>query len=87
MPSHQETGNVKSDKRRVVGIFYITWHTQNIHSWKSPYIADVTKILEQDPEARKDTNHKLWQSDAYHYHYAEPEMGYFLSQDEWVIWG
>ena len=85
MPSHQETGNVKSDKRRVVGIFYITWHTQNIHSWQSPYSADVTKILEQDPAARKDTNHKLWQNDAYHYHYAEPEMGYFLSQDEWVI--
>ena len=85
MPTNDETGDVKNDKRRVVGIFYITWHTQNIHSWKSPYIADVTKILEQDPEARKDTNHKLWQSDAYHYHYAEPEMGYFLSQDEWVI--
>ena len=85
MPTNAETGDIKDDKRRVVGIFYITWHTQNIHSWKSPYAADVTKILEQDPEARKDTNHKLWQNDAYHYHYAEPEMGYFLSQDEWVI--
>ena len=85
MPTNAETGDVKTDKRRVVGIFYITWHTQNIHSWKAPYSADVTKILEQDPEARKDTNHKLWQNDAYHYHYAEPEMGYFLSQDEWVI--
>ena len=85
MPTNAETGDVKNDKRRVVGIFYITWHTQNIHSWKAPYSADVTKILEQDPEARKDTNHKLWQIDAYHYHYAEPEMGYFLSQDEWVI--
>ena len=85
MPTSEQTGDVKDDKRRVVGIFYITWHTQNIHSWKAPYSADVTKILEQDPEARKDTNHKLWQNDAYHYHYAEPEMGYFLSQDEWVI--
>ena len=85
MPTNAETGDIKNDKRRVVGIFYITWHTQNIHSWKAPYSADVTKILEQDPEARKDTNHKLWQIDAYHFHYAEPEMGYFLSQDEWVI--
>ena len=85
MPTSEQTGEVKNDKRRVVGIFYITWHTQNIHSWKAPYSADVTKILEQDPEARKDTNHKLWQIDAYHFHYAEPEMGYFLSQDEWVI--
>ena len=85
MPTNAEIGDVKNDKRRVVGIFYITWHTQNIHSWKAPYSADVTKILEQDPEARKDTNHKLWQIDAYHFHYAEPEMGYFLSQDEWVI--
>ena len=86
MPTNTETGDVKDDKRRVVGIFYITWHTQNFHSVASPYTGDITKILQQSPEARKQTNHPAWKKyDPHMYHYAEPEMGYFLSQDEWVI--
>lgn len=83
MPTNEQTGDVKQDKRRVVGIFYITWHTQNFHSIPSPYSGDITKILQQSPEARKDTKHSAWKYTLYHY--AEPEMGYFLSQDEWVI--
>ena len=86
MPTNAETGDVKDDKRRVVGIFYITWHTQNFHSAPSPYTGDITKILQQSPEARNDSNHPAWKRyDPHMYHYAEPEMGYFLSQDEWVI--
>lgn len=83
MPTNEQTGDVKQDKRRVVGIFYITWHTQNFHSIPSPYSGDITKILQQSPEARKETKHSAWKYAWYHY--AEPEMGYFLSQDEWVI--
>ena len=83
MPTNKQTGDVKNDKRRVVGIFYITWHTQDLATHPSPYTGDVTKILEQYPEARKDTKHPAWKNAMYHY--AEPEMGYFLSQDEWVI--
>ena len=83
MPTNEQTGDVKQDKRRVVGIFYITWHTQNFHSIPSPYTGDITKILQQSPEARKETKHSAWKYAWYHY--AEPEMGYFLSQDEWVI--
>ncbi|MBQ3149049.1 MAG: hypothetical protein IJB87_06770 [Alistipes sp.] len=86
MPTNEQTGDVKQDKRRVVGIFYITWHTQNFHSVPSPYTGDITKILQQSPEARNDSNHPAWKRyDPHMYHYAEPEMGYFLSQDEWVI--
>ncbi len=83
MPTYEQTGDVKSDKRRVVGIFYITWHTQDLHNQPSPYTGDITQILQHTPEARKDTNHPAWRH--VWYHYAEPEMGYFLSQDEWVI--
>ena len=43
----------------------------------------MTKILEQDPSARLDAHHPLWKEGSYHW--GEPEMGYFLSQDEWVI--
>lgn len=84
MPTNEQTGDVKEDKRRVVGIFYITWHTQDLHNQISPYTGDITQILGKTPEARKDTNHPAWRHNAW-FHYAEPEMGYFLSQDEWVI--
>ncbi len=83
MPSYEEVGAVKNDQRRIVGIFYITWHTQGLAGLKSPYTADVTKILEKDPNARLQADNPLWTEGSYHY--AEPEMGSFLSQDEWVI--
>ena len=83
MPSFEEVGPVKKDQRRVTGIFYITWHTQGLAKLEQPYRADVTKILNEDPSARLDANHKLWYTNSYHW--GEPEMGYFLSQDEWVI--
>ncbi len=37
MPSFDEVGPVKQDQRRVVGIFYITWHSDNLANMKSPY--------------------------------------------------
>ena len=83
MPSYNEVGDVKNDQRRVTGIFYITWHTQDKAKLKAPYKADVSKILNQAPEARLDAKHPLWTEKSYHW--GEPEMGYFLSQDEWVI--
>jgi hypothetical protein len=83
MPSFEEIGALKDDKRRVVGIFYITWHTQGLKNLPQPYRANVTTILEEDPAARLDANHTLWYTNSYHW--GEPEMGYFLSQDEWVI--
>lgn len=83
MPSIAEVGPVKDDQRRVVGIFYITWHSDSHAQRPSPYTADVSKILAQDPSARLDGKHPLWTDSSYHW--GEPEMGYFLSRDEWVI--
>lgn len=83
MPDSNEAGAVKNDKQRVVSIFYITWHTDNLAGLKSPYRADVTSILHTDPAARLDAAHPLWTESMYHW--AEPEMGYFLSKDEYVI--
>lgn len=84
MPTFDEVGSVKKDQRRAVSIFYITWHTEDhFTNFKKPYSADVTKILKADPSARLDANHPLWSENSYHW--GEPEMGYFLSQDEYVI--
>ena len=83
MPGYDAVGPVKADQRRVVGIFYITWHTQNLANMPAPYDADVTKVLQADPNARFQADNPNWKRGSYHW--GEPEMGYFLSQDEWVI--
>src|SRR5450759_1083167 len=83
MPPYAEVGPIKTDQRRVVGIFYITWHSDGLHGLKSPYTADVSKVLAKDPKARLDAKHTLWTEGSYHW--GEPETGYFLSQDEYVI--
>lgn len=83
MPTYKEVGPVKKDHRRVVGIFYITFHSDDKANLLSPYMADVTKILATDPNARLDAKNPLWAYNSYHW--GEPEMGYFLSKDEYVI--
>jgi len=83
MPGIEFTGPVKKDQRRVVGIFYITWHTDDHIHQKSPYTGDVTKVLAANPEARLDAHDPHWKEGSYHW--GEPEMGYFISKDEYVI--
>lgn len=86
MPSYAEAGPIKTDQRRVVGIFYITWHRDSLAKLKGPYTADVTRILDLDPLARLSADHPLWNRRAYHsYHWGQPELGYFLSKDKYVI--
>ena len=83
LPSFADVGPVKTDQRRVVGIFYITWHADGLAKMTSPYSADVSKILAADPSARLDAKNPLWKDGSYHW--GEPENGYFLSRDEYVI--
>ncbi|MBO7119071.1 MAG: hypothetical protein J6W03_01975 [Bacteroidaceae bacterium] len=71
---------LKTDKSRTVGIFYITWHTQNLHDGQ-PYTYDVTKRIEADPGCIYGTPDWPYAT----YHWGEPEYGYFLSQDKYVI--
>ena len=82
MPTNAEVGDIKSDKPRTVGIFYVTWHTAGSHNGK-PFTADVTKILAEDDNARFDGKSPAWKDASLHW--GEPEYGYFLSRDEYVI--
>lgn len=76
---------LRTDKKRTVGIFYVSWHYDFFHQqFKSPYAADVTQILQKDPSARLDYNHPLWTHE-FAYHWGEPELGYFTSGDRYVI--
>ena len=86
MPGNADVGDYKYGKQHTVGIFYVTWHTSNLYNMHSPYGADVSKVLENDPNARKEKNNAAWQPQYYNsYHWGEPEMGYFLSADPFVI--
>ena len=82
MPTADEAP-LKSDKERTVGIFYVTWHTQGLHTGR-PYAADVSRVLAQDPNASRDGASPAWGGYS-SFHWGEPEVGYFLSQDEYVI--
>ena len=84
LPDYKETGPVKHDQRRIVGIFYITWQMDHSYKYKSPFTADVSEILKKDPAARLNGNDTAW--GPYHsYFWGEPEVGYFLSKDKYVI--
>jgi hypothetical protein len=83
MPDFETAGPLRKDHKRVVGMFYITWHSDNLAKLKSPYRADVTKVLAANPEARLNGADPHWTEGSYHW--GEPEMGYFLSKDEYVI--
>lgn len=84
MPDYSETGPVKKDHKRIVGIFYITWQMDHSYHYKSPFTADVSKILKRNPDARLDGKDTAW--GPYHsYFWGEPEVGYFLSKDKYVI--
>ncbi|MCQ2162899.1 MAG: hypothetical protein MJY86_06440 [Bacteroidales bacterium] len=82
MPTNAEVGDLKSDKPRTVGMFYVTWHTAGAHSGK-PFTADVTKVLAEDDNARFDGKNPAWKDSFLHW--GEPEYGYFISRDEYVI--
>ena len=81
MPTSEDVP-LKTDKERTVGIFYVTWHTQGLHDGKE-YRADVSRVLAQDPYASRNNDSPAWTKSSYHW--GEPEWGYFLSQDEYVI--
>lgn len=84
LPTVEETGPLKEDK--FVGIFYWTWHTALSKSSDQPY--DVTKILDESPEAIHDYNHPIWPSPskAGSFFWGEPLYGYYLDTDRWVLY-
>lgn len=79
LPTADEYPLRTDGKPRVVGIFYITWHTPNHHNGQ-PYTFDVTRRIEEDPMGT--IGKPDWPYATYHW--GEPEYGYFLSRDEYV---
>lgn len=68
-----ECGPPRSD--RTVGIFYFLWLGQ--HGQAGPF--DITQLLAADPENPK------WGPQGVFHHWGEPELGYYVSDSEFVI--
>jgi len=71
LPGYDECGPIKKD--RYVGLFYFVTHTSP--QAKGPF--DVTKIIAKNPD------NPMWGNGAHYW--GQPEYGYYLSYDEWVI--
>ena len=85
MPSASEVGLPKQDHERTVGIFYITWHLEHYHKLPRPPYLSVDDVLKAHPEARLDRTDPAWKHHTAYNHWGEPENGYFLSRDTYVI--
>ncbi len=73
LPSAEECGPPRPGKQ--VGIFYFLWH--GAHGEEGPF--DLTQIVASDPD-----NPPFGPPGAFH-HWGEPELGYYLSDDEYVF--
>lgn len=71
LPGYAECGPPRKD--RYVGIFYFIWH----QGGSGPH--DITKILAADPENPK------WGGVSAFHHWGESELGYYHSDDPYVI--
>lgn len=74
VPGHEETGPPKDEKW--VGIFYWTWHRPHTGGPN-----DNTKIIGDVPPG----THIDWPQNDSPYHWGEPELGYYLMTDPFVI--
>ena len=73
LPGYDACGPVRDN--RTVGIFYFLWLGQ--HGTRGPF--DITKLLEADP------NDPAWGPPGAFHHWGQSELGYYLSDSEYVI--
>ena len=82
LPTYEETGLLKTDKTREVGIFYWSWHYA--HSNLAPL--NVTQFMKEHPDAKNDYYHPAWPTDkSYATFWDEPLFGYYDTFDKWVL--
>jgi hypothetical protein len=78
LPTYGEVGANRSDK--LVGVFYYTWH--GFHGDK---VYDITKILPNYPSDPLSDSNNAWGPQNHFHFWGEPEVGYYRSEDPWVI--
>lgn len=73
----------KTDKARYVGLFYFLW--LGAHGSEMDGVYDISKLLDEDPDALWDTNGKKNSPIGKYHFWGEPLYGYYHSEDPWVI--
>ena len=73
----------KTDKERYVGLFYFTW--LGWHGGEMNGVYDVTKLIDENPDALWDTEGTSESPLGKYHHWGEPLYGYYNSKDPWVI--
>ena len=85
--TYADVGAKKTDK--YIGMFYWTWHTDGIAEWVMPdgSIANITKIITNNPGAEDDPYHPAWQNVWQEgvFWWDEPLFGYYRTTDPWVL--
>ena len=79
LPSYEQVGPPKRD--RYVGVFYFLWHGS--FGSAGPY--DVSQILQKDPAAMSKGTSPLWGPIYSAHHWGQPQLGYYVSDDEYVL--
>ncbi|MDO4570674.1 MAG: hypothetical protein Q4D38_09845 [Planctomycetia bacterium] len=70
--------------KKVVGIFYWTWHNWNGDVRNYPP-KNNAQILKKHPEAIRDVDHPAWGALFAPHHWDEPLLGYYSTIDRWVL--
>lgn len=81
LPSAKETGKIKTDKERQVGMFYFLVNA--LEKRQIPMV--IPEIVKKYPEAVNDENHPGWGKMPISYHWGKPFWDFYYSDDEWVI--
>jgi GH43 family beta-xylosidase len=78
IPDYNNTGASRTGK--YVGVFYYLW--LGTHGNK---VNDITKILKQYPTDPLSASNPGWGGQGSFHFWGEPEMGYYRSEDPWVV--
>lgn len=85
--TYDEAGAKKDGK--FIGMFYWTWHTDNLAEWVMPdgSIANITEIITDNPGAEDDPDNPAWQNvwNGGVFWWDEPLFGYYRTTDPWVL--
>jgi len=69
-------------KDKIVGMFYWTWHDTR-HRYDRPI--NITQLMEQHPELKKDFHHTLWNNYVGMNFWNEPLFGFYARTDKYVL--
>jgi len=75
--------NAVPEEEKTVGVFFWAWH----HKFTSLYPYNLNNLILQNPDAKNDYDHPIWNSYGAHTmaFWNEPIYGFYSSCDKWVM--